>query len=359
MNKAVNLLGWLGTALVCIALVRCGSSREARVDASTRWTPRWRAWSGRSLYIGVAVARHRAGVLSAGRRGSARSPPSSVVRGARHPRRRQLPRVAAEQALGPDREQAVQRCRTRRSKILQKLDAPVKFLVFDKATELRHVPRSARRVPVRCRTEVTVEYINPDKEPVRAKQNQVAVVRHRRLQVQGPHRARGRHRRAGAHQRPDQGGERRAAQGLLHAGPRRAGHREQRARRLQRHLAGARRGELQGREARARAEARGARRRHGAGRRGPEDRLPAAARSTRSSSTSIAAASCSSCSTRRTRPARPLHEPRSRLLKDWGIEVGNDIVVDASGIGQLLGTDESVPVAARYPSHPITERLPA
>jgi gliding motility-associatede transport system auxiliary component len=45
------------------------------------------------------------------------------------------------------------------------------------------------------------------------------------------------------------------------------------------------------------------------------------------------------------------------FLKDWGIEVGNDIVVDASGIGQLLGTDASVPVAAQYPPHPITERF--
>ncbi len=45
-------------------------------------------------------------------------------------------------------------------------------------------------------------------------------------------------------------------------------------------------------------------------------------------------------------------------LKEWGIEVGNDIVLDASGIGQLLGTDASVPVAAPpYPSHPITERF--
>ena len=45
--------------------------------------------------------------------------------------------------------------------------------------------------------------------------------------------------------------------------------------------------------------------------------------------------------------------------REWGIDVGNDIVVDASGIGQLLGTDASVPVAASYPPHPITDELPA
>jgi len=42
------------------------------------------------------------------------------------------------------------------------------------------------------------------------------------------------------------------------------------------------------------------------------------------------------------------------FLRSWGFDVGTNIVVDASGIGQLLGTDASVPVAATYPSHPIT-----
>ena len=42
------------------------------------------------------------------------------------------------------------------------------------------------------------------------------------------------------------------------------------------------------------------------------------------------------------------------FLRSWGFNIGTDIVVDASGIGQLLGTDASVPVAATYPSHPIT-----
>jgi ABC-type uncharacterized transport system involved in gliding motility auxiliary subunit len=45
------------------------------------------------------------------------------------------------------------------------------------------------------------------------------------------------------------------------------------------------------------------------------------------------------------------------LAHDWGIDVGNDIVVDVSGMGQLIGTDQSVPVAANYPSHAITQRF--
>jgi len=49
------------------------------------------------------------------------------------------------------------------------------------------------------------------------------------------------------------------------------------------------------------------------------------------------------------------HPLLSGFLHDWGITTGNDVVLDASGIGQMLGTDASVPVAAQYPTHPITD----
>ncbi len=45
------------------------------------------------------------------------------------------------------------------------------------------------------------------------------------------------------------------------------------------------------------------------------------------------------------------------LVRAWGIEAGTDVVVDASGMGQLFGADASVPIAANYPMHPITERF--
>lgn len=51
-------------------------------------------------------------------------------------------------------------------------------------------------------------------------------------------------------------------------------------------------------------------------------------------------------------PAQPL---LTQFLADWGIRAGNDVVLDASGMGQILGTDASVPVAASYPTHPITQ----
>lgn len=45
------------------------------------------------------------------------------------------------------------------------------------------------------------------------------------------------------------------------------------------------------------------------------------------------------------------------LLATWAIELSSDVVVDMSAMGQLIGTDASMPVAANYPSHPITERF--
>ncbi len=45
------------------------------------------------------------------------------------------------------------------------------------------------------------------------------------------------------------------------------------------------------------------------------------------------------------------------LVNAWGMKVGDDVVVDASGVGQMFGADASVPVAASYPAHPINERF--
>jgi ABC-type uncharacterized transport system involved in gliding motility auxiliary subunit len=45
------------------------------------------------------------------------------------------------------------------------------------------------------------------------------------------------------------------------------------------------------------------------------------------------------------------------LVKEWGIEPGTNVVVDASGVGQMLGTGPEVPIAAKYNPHPITERF--
>lgn len=59
-------------------------------------------------------------------------------------------------------------------------------------------------------------------------------------------------------------------------------------------------------------------------------------------------------------PEGPDARPLSNILaltREWGFDVGNNVVVDVSGMGQLIGTGPSVPLAASYPSHPITDRF--
>ena len=59
-------------------------------------------------------------------------------------------------------------------------------------------------------------------------------------------------------------------------------------------------------------------------------------------------------------PDKPDSPPLTNLIAlahDWGFDVENNVVVDVSGMGRLIGTDASVPVAAAYPSHPITQRF--
>jgi gliding motility-associatede transport system auxiliary component len=45
------------------------------------------------------------------------------------------------------------------------------------------------------------------------------------------------------------------------------------------------------------------------------------------------------------------------VLHSWGIVLGNDTVLDVSGLGQILGLGPGVPLARTYASHPITKEL--
>jgi ABC-type uncharacterized transport system involved in gliding motility auxiliary subunit len=59
-------------------------------------------------------------------------------------------------------------------------------------------------------------------------------------------------------------------------------------------------------------------------------------------------------------PEKPDSQPLTNLKSlahEWGIDVSDSVVVDASGMGRLIGTDASVPVAASYPPHPISDRF--
>ena len=43
------------------------------------------------------------------------------------------------------------------------------------------------------------------------------------------------------------------------------------------------------------------------------------------------------------------------FLGRWGVKVGDDVVVDASGVGRLFGAGPTIPLVSDYPSHAITK----
>jgi ABC-type uncharacterized transport system involved in gliding motility auxiliary subunit len=47
------------------------------------------------------------------------------------------------------------------------------------------------------------------------------------------------------------------------------------------------------------------------------------------------------------------------FLKNWGIKVDNDLVLDVSGVGRLMGAGPSIPLVTTYENHKITDRFKA
>jgi ABC-type uncharacterized transport system involved in gliding motility auxiliary subunit len=58
----------------------------------------------------------------------------------------------------------------------------------------------------------------------------------------------------------------------------------------------------------------------------------------------------------RTEPAAENPE-LAKVLEDWGVTVNKDLVLDLSGMGQILGLGPEVPMIVRYESHPIVQPL--
>ena len=45
------------------------------------------------------------------------------------------------------------------------------------------------------------------------------------------------------------------------------------------------------------------------------------------------------------------------FLKGWGVQVDDDLVLDVSGVGQLMGAGPQIPLVNNYENHPITDRF--
>jgi len=53
-------------------------------------------------------------------------------------------------------------------------------------------------------------------------------------------------------------------------------------------------------------------------------------------------------------PPSPSLEP---FLKEWGVTAGNNVVLDVSGAGRLMGAGPQIPLVLQYESHRITDRF--
>ena len=152
-----------------------------------------------------------------------------------------------------------------------------------------------------------------------------------------------------AHQRPHQGGHRAAAEGLLHARATASGTPPPPSATATTRSSPASARELHGRQAGARAAADGAGRRVGRRRRGTEDGLLPAGDRRAAASTSRSGGKLLLMIDPPDKADSPPLTNLIALAHEWGIDVGNNIVVDASGMGQLIGTDASVPVVGALP----------
>jgi ABC-type uncharacterized transport system involved in gliding motility auxiliary subunit len=47
----------------------------------------------------------------------------------------------------------------------------------------------------------------------------------------------------------------------------------------------------------------------------------------------------------------------TKMLEGYGVTLDNDLVIDASGVGQLFGFNEASPIVSKYESHPITSPM--
>ena len=57
-------------------------------------------------------------------------------------------------------------------------------------------------------------------------------------------------------------------------------------------------------------------------------------------------------------PDHPNSDPQlDDVLRVWNIKSGNDVVLDASGAGRLIGLGPAAPLASNFPEHPITKDM--
>ena len=281
------------------------------------------------------------------------------ARRARHPGRRSTTSASGRTSAGTSPRTSSSACRTRAATSCEARRAAADHGASAAGQpDVPRLPRSAAGIRSTCRSRSRPEYIDPDKKPTVAAAERGPAVRHDRLQLQGPDRAR--HRRTPSRTSPTRSS--RSVSGEQRKVYFTQGHGEKDtassgARRLQRDRRSARSARTTPSRSscsRSRARCRTMRRSWSSpGRRSTSSR----ARSTRSRSTSAKAGKLLLELDPPDKPDEPpLHQPdRAGAATGASTSATTSSSTPAAWDSCSAPTRRS-PVAANYPSHPITER---
>ena len=354
MQKVANILGWLGTAAVVVSLVlRFQTARPEWVAYSS-----WAAYVGLVLILFYAAANWRE-ITGGGfsrrqaRLGAIAATSVVLVLGILAALNYLSNRRSYRWDLTENKEFSLS---DQTKQILQKLDAPVQMLVFDQQDGFERFRDRLDAYEYASNRKLTVEYVNPDREPVRATQNQVqsygtVVINYkgRTERVVGSEEQQisnalikvltGEERvlyfLQGHGERDTVSSEREGYSAIVQA----LGSENYKVETL----ALAQKPEVPG-NATAVVVA------------GPRTDLLQPEADALAKYLDAGGKLLVLIDPPEKAGTAPL-TTLTGLLKSWALEVGNDIVVDTSGVGQLMGMNEVMPVAVRYPSHPIVSRF--
>ena len=350
MQKVANILGWLGTAAVVVSLVlRFQTARTEWVAYSS-----WAAYAGLVLILFYAAANWREITGGFTRRqarlGAIAATSVVLVLGILAALNYLSNRRSYRWDLTENKEFSLS---DQTKQILQKLDAQLQFLVFfDPSEGVEQLRDRLDRYEYDSRGKVTIEYVNPDREPVRAQQNQVQSYGTVVINYKGRT-----ERVVGSEEQQITNalikvltGEERVLYFLQGHGERDTVSSEREGYSAIVQALGSENYKV---ETLALAQK-------------PEVPANATAVIVAGPKTDLLQPEADALAKYLDAGGKllVLIDPPEKagavpltalttLLKGWALEPGNDIVVDTSGVGQLLGMNEVMPVAVRYPSHPI------
>ena len=197
VKRILDFIGWLGTALVFVAVASgCSEARVGAVRATTA------AWAGLCLRAAstcasqwreIAPCVHQAADAAA-----ARSPLSSVARGARRSWSPSTTWRPGRTSAGTSPRTSSSACRIRRGRSSRSWTRRSRSRCSISPTEFERFRDRLERVPVRLQAGVGGLHRSGQATGRGAKQYQIQTLRHRGLRVQGPHRARHVVRRTGS-----------------------------------------------------------------------------------------------------------------------------------------------------------------